>query len=162
MLKNVTVIILATAVLIFSLLPLCSCTQATDASALMREFCSAYGVSPTVYSPMVREGEEGYVKEDFFFSLYGEEPYAVRDFALVLLSDLDSIFECGVFVCYNDYDALTVSDMLERRIELIREVAASSGLKYPKDAFVMRENRCVVMAVLPDAEHARRIWKRII
>ncbi len=162
MLKKLIVITLTASVLLFSLFQLCSCAQSLSAMTFMQEFCSAYGVSSPVYSPTVREGEAGYVSEGFFLSLYGEEPYAVRDFAIILRSDLDGILECGVFVCYSDYDALTVSDMLERRIELIREVAASSGLEYPNNAFIMRENKCVVMSVLPDSERARRIWKRII
>ena len=141
---------------------LLSCAEGRSARALMEEFCSAYGIAHTVYSPEVREGEAGYVKDGFFAQLYGEGEEWVSDFAIVLLSDTAHLSECGVFICYTDYDAIQVTDMLHRRIKLIREVGAASGLAIPEGAFVYREGRCVVVCALPDEAIARRLWREIL
>ena len=162
MCKKLTVTILIAAILILLVLPLVSCSELADAHSLMTEFCSAYGIDTTIYSTTVQQGEEGYVTQRFFFSLYGEDMGSVSSFAVILDSDLDRISECGIFVCYSDYDAILVTDMLSRRLELIQGVAASSGLSLPDGAFIIRENKCVVLAALSDADQARRIWKRII
>ena len=156
--KNISVVIVfAVALTVFS-----SCSQNVNAYSAMREFCTSFGIRSVIYSPIVPEGAEGYTEAGFYESLFGEKPDTVSDYAVVLLSGLDYVGECGIFVCYSSYDALCVTEMLERRIEFIRSVSASSGLKFPEQSFVMRENGCVVFAVLPDAEEAKRIWKHII
>ena len=141
---------------------LCSCAEERDAHSMMSEFCSSFGIGSAIYSPTVPEGEEGYVKEGFFKSLFAEEQESVSDYAVVLLSGLDSAGECGVFVCRSAYDALLVTEMLERRTELVRSVAAAAGLSFPDEPFILRDGKCVVLCILPDASRARRIWKHII
>ena len=151
-------------IIILSTLVLClsACSEERSALAICREFASAYGVEGAIYSPTVREGEEGYVREGFFESLYGEPQDSVRDYALLLCSDLDSIGEVGIFICESDYDALLVTEMLGRRLENIRRVAASAGLGFPEGAFVMRKNKCVALCAIADAERAERILRRVI
>ena len=140
----------------------CSCEKAQSADLLMNEFCRTYGISATVYTPSAKEGETGYVTEDFFFALYGEGMERVADFAIIITSDLDTVFECGVFRSYTDYDAVLVTEMLNRRLDLMRSVSASSGLRMPEAPFVLRKSKYVVMAALPDAKRAADIWKRIL
>ncbi len=149
-------------VLSISVLALASCAEQRSALAICREFASAYGVEGVIYSPTVREGEEGYVREGFFESLYGEPQDSVRDYAILLCSDLDSISEVGIFICESDYDALLVTEMQECRLENIRRVAASAGMSFPEGAFVMRKNKCVVLCAISDAERAERILRRVI
>lgn len=141
---------------------LCSCEKKRPASDMMRDFCAELGLRGTVFSPDVPEGESGYVSGDFFSSLYGESDEYAADFAVVLLSDLEYAAECGVFICYSDVDAVRVTDMLHRRIELMRSVAAVSGLRFPEDAFVYREGRAVVMCALHGAPNARALWRAIL
>ena len=150
-------------ILLFSLAAsLLSCSEKRSARALMREFSIAYGIDSPIYSPDVREGEEGYINSGFFSELYGEGEEWVSDFAVVLLSDLEAASECGVFICYTDYDARQVSEMLRRRIELVRSVAAISGLSLPDGDFVYREGIVVVMAILPRTDTARKLWGEIL
>ncbi len=151
-------------IIILSTLVLClsACAEERSALAICREFAAAYGVEGAIYSPTVREGEEGYVREGFFESLYGEPQDSVGDYALLLISDLDEIGEVGIFICESDYDALLVTEMQECRLENIRRVAASAGMSFPEGAFVMRKNKCVVLCAIADAERAERILRRVI
>ena len=160
--RRVIAFLLLAPICSFLTLTLTSCSEERSAYMLMGEFCASLGVRGIIYSPEISEGEEGYVAEGFFEKLYGEGEEWVSDFAVVLLSDLGEVAECGVFLCYTDYDATQVTDMLHRRIELIRSVSAVSGLRFPDGAFVYREGRAVVMCVLDSAESARAAWRAIL
>ena len=153
---------LVIAISFLSVFSLASCEEKRTAALLMHEFCSARGMDPVIYTPSANEGEPGYVRSGFFDELYGEGESLVSDFAVVLLSDLARISECGVFICYTDYDALLMTDVLQRRIELVRSVAAVSGLRLSDGAFVYREGRAVVMCALSEPEDARKLWRTIL
>ncbi|MBQ9070815.1 MAG: hypothetical protein IJY23_05665 [Clostridia bacterium] len=130
--------------------------------AIMTEFCERYGREAVIYSPSVREGESGYVTEDFFLAVYGEEPESVSDFAVVFYSDLDSIGEAAVLICYTDYDALRATDTLRRRIDLLKTLGTGQDTSSLSDAFVMRSGRVVVMCALFDNGRARKCMEKIL
>ena len=153
---------LVLALCVAAALSLTACSRTRSAYGLMSEFCTCLRVRGVIYSPVVAEGDAGYVASGFFEKLYGEGEEWVLDFAVMLLSDLGGVSECGVFLCYTDYDATQVTDMLHRRIELIRSVSAVSGLRFPEEPFVYREGRAVVMCALDDAEGARAAWRAIL
>ena len=142
---------------------LCSCGgEARDASALMREFTSAYGFGGVIYSPSVREGEAGYTDDRFFESVWGEGAEYVSDFAVIFSSSLDKSGECAVFICYNDFDAARVCEMIYRRFDLIASLGIVTDTSCLEDSFVLRRGRAVVASALSDNERARNVWKKIV
>ena len=150
-------------ILFFALLiSFVSCKEKKDALTLMEEFISQYSLSGVVYSPSFGEGEEGYVSDDFFITMYSESSESVSDFAVLLQGDLDSVGECGVFLCYSDYDAILVSSILHRRIDFLKSFSLAIDTSSLASAFVMRKGRVVVMCALSDNELAHSVWKRII
>ena len=139
-----------------------SCEKGSDATLLMQEFRSGYGVGGVLYSYAVPEGERGYCDEEFFVRLYGETPDSVSDFAVLLLSGTRGVGECAVFVCYSDYDAVLVSDMCYRRIEFLMSLSGTVDVSFAEDAFVLRRGKKIVMCALADNDRARGIWKKLI
>ena len=162
MVRKITALVLFCVLCITLVLSLGSCSEERPAHALMAEFCASYGIRSAIYSPSAREGEVGYVADGFFAELYGEGEEWAEDYAVVLLSDLGRASECAVFICYTDFDAGQVTDMLHRRIELIRSICAVSGLAFPEGAFVYREGRAVVMCALDRPENAKKLWREIL
>ena len=146
-------------ILAFSLV---SCGEKPSPYSLMLEFCESYGIEDTVFSPVISEGEEGYTDEDFFKIVYGEGIEAVEDYAVVFLSSLDYVGECSVFLCYSEYDALVVCDMLRRRIDLMKSVGAGINTSYVSNAVVFKSGKYAVMCALSDNELAKRIWRRLL
>ena len=133
-----------------------------SALELMREFTEDYGWEGVIYSPSVREGEAGYADEAFFESVWGEGVEYVSDFAVVFSSSLDKSGECAVFICYNDFDAARVSEMIYRRFDLIASLGIVLDTSSLNDSFVLRRGRVVVASALPDNDRAKSVWKRII
>ena len=152
-------LILVLFILAFSL---ASCGQKPSPYSLMLEFCESYGIEDTVFSPLLSEGEEGYTDEDFFKIVFGEGIEAVEDYAVVFLSSLDYAGECSVFLCYSEYDALVVCDMLRRRIDLIKSIGAGINTSYVSDAVVFKSGKYAVMCALSDNELAKRMWRRLL
>ena len=61
--KTVSLILLM-ALTVMLVASFASCKEQRSAEALMREFCSSYGIFATVYTPEASEGDEGYVGRD--------------------------------------------------------------------------------------------------
>ncbi len=140
----------------------CACSETKSADYIMGEFVSAYGAGGVIYAKSVPEGESGYADSDFFPTMYGEGEDCVSDYAVLLLSDMDTVGECAVFICYSEYDAILVSDMCTRRLSLLRSLMGSVDVSFTEDAFIRRYGRVVVMCALSDNERAERIFDRII
>ena len=138
-----------------------SCGDVPSAAALMREFCTEYGIDAAVYSPEVSEGESGYVYDGFLETLYGDISGGVSDFAIILRSDGMETRECAVFIAYSESDALLIADACYERLELIRTVTLGDA-PYLDDAFVQRRGDTVVMCALSDNTLAHVLWKSIL
>lgn len=150
--------LLVAAAFVFSL---AACGEARSAYSIMERFLDGYGVSAVIYSPSLNEGEDGYVGEDFFSTLfiYGEE--YVKDYATVLLSDVFSVSECSVILCDDEYGAEKISGFCKERLQLLSRVSKMSGIGFPDGAFVKRYGRAVVLCALSDSARARRIFDGI-
>ena len=145
-----------------SLCGLVSCRESAAPYSMMLEFCKSYGISGTVFSPCVKEGESGYTDEDFFDNVFGGGSECVSDYAIVFVSNLNAVGECAVFSCYTEYDALVSCDAMSRRIDLIKTMGASIDTSYAFDAVVFKSGKYAVMCVLPDNALAERIWRKIL
>ena len=145
-----------------SLFFLVSCAQRQSPYSLMLEFCKNYGIDSVVFSPEISEGEAGYTDEDFFKTVFDEGIESVEDYAIVFLSSLDYVGECSVFLCYSEYDALRVCDMLRRRIDLLKSVGAGINTSYVSESVIFKSGKYVVMCSLADNELAERIWKKLL
>lgn len=160
--KGITRSVAVFLVIAFSLYGLVSCREAVPPYSLMGEFCKSYGITGTVFSPCVNEGEEGYTDEVFFNSVFGGGSEFVSDYAIVFVSDLNTVGECALFLCYTEYDALVSCDAMHRRIDLIKTMGASIDTSCAFDAVVFKSGKYAVMCVLPDNERAERIWRKIL
>lgn len=153
---------LSTCILVSSAFCFMSCKEQKSAHALMLDFCNAYGIEKTVFSPSVAEGSEGYANADFFEHVFGEKAESVSDYAVVFSSGLDRVQECAVLLCYSDYDALVACDILRRRVDLVKSMGASINTSYAADAVVFKSGKYAVMCVLSDNERAEKIWRKIL
>ena len=139
-----------------------SCDEGRTARELMDEFLDSYSAAGRLFSPEIPEGQEGHSTDAFFEKLYGDGREFVSDYAVFLSSDLESIEEAAVFVCYGEYDAMMVAQIAYRRIELIRSLGGSVNTDNLEEAFVFRKGRYVVMCLLEDNATAKRIWRSIL
>ena len=150
------------AILLALALLLVSCKEYAEPLFLMREFCKSYGVDSVVFSPSVKEGEDGYTDSSFFESVWSDGEELVESYAVFFLSNLSTAGECALFLCYSESDAITATEILTRRIELIRSLGSAIDSSFCTDAFVMKSGRYVVMCALGDNERAREIWERLV
>ncbi len=148
---------------VFLIVALPSCRNVTRTPhELMLEFKKEYKVGGVLYYSSASEGEQGYVYDGFFEALYGDGVGSVSDFALILLSQGDTVGECAVFLAYSEYDAVLISDMCYRRISFLASLGISQNTEFLDGAFVLRRGEYVVMCALEDNEDAKRIWKKLI
>lgn len=158
-------LILVSVLLCFSLLScyiFTSCKKSNPPYSLMLEFCESYGISDTVFSPSLKEWEQGYADEVFFETVFGDNSSSVSDYAIVFLSSLDIVGECVIFLCYSDYDALIACDILRGRVEILKSMGTGMDTSYLDDAAVFKSGRYAVMCALSDNERAERIWRKIL
>ncbi len=146
----------------FVLSSFCACSDIPSALEIANEFSLAYGIDVPIYAKAKSEGDAGFADSEFFYSMYGDGEECVLDYAVLLISDLDTVGECAVFVCYTEYDAILVSDMCKRRMLLLRSLMGSADVSFLEDSFIKRKGKIVVMCVLSDNERASRIFDRII
>ncbi len=158
-LKRSVAVFLVIALLICGLV---SCREYVQPYMLMVEFCKSYGISGTIFSPCVKEGENGYTDEAFFDNIFGGGSECVSDYAIVFVSDLNTVGECAVLLCYTEYDALVSCDAMRRRIDLIKTMGASIDTSYAFDAVVFKSGKYAIMCVLSDNKRAERIWRKIL
>ena len=137
-----------------------SCGVMPSARYLAETFREQYGIDAVIFSPGIPEGERGYVREGLFETLYGDHIGSVSDFALILHSDGESVYECAVMLAVSEYDAVILCDVLFERMELIRSVASDDTSL--DGAFVKRKGRLVVMCAMPDNRRAELIWEKIM
>lgn len=140
------------------LLSLVSCSRERSAYTIMQSFLREYGAEIVIYSPSVVEGEEGYVGDDFFETLfiYGEE--YVTDYAAALASDVFSVFECDVILCESEYGADKLEEFCRDRLQLLERVSKLSGIGFPDGSFVKRYGTVVVLSAISDNARAQRIF----
>ena len=143
-------------------LTIVGCEEKRSALDLMNAFCSEYAPAGVIYSPSIKEGDEGFAGEDFFVTMYFESSDSVTDYAVFLNSNTEIVCECAVFLCYSGYDAMNVSEMLYRRIDFLKSFALAIDTSCAEDAFVLRKGKTIVMCAMPDNELAYSVWKRII
>ena len=154
--------IIAFAIMLAFLVSLSSCSEKASPSEFLARFCKEYGVSGDILSPSYREGEPGHVDEEFFESVFFESPDSVSDYAIIFFSSLDRISECSVFLCYSDYDAILVVEMLWRRVDFLKTTAAGTDASNLSDAVVFKRGKYAVMCALSDNVSAEKIWRKLL
>ena len=132
------------------------CQRQVNASSLMLTFADCYGIEGTVYTTEGRPWDAGYLSDEMLMGLYGVQPPIYRSAAVLLCSDLYTVRECGIFVCEDRDDALTTALLLDARI---RQLARYDG---KTEGDVLSFGNTVVYFSLPDANHARDIWWRLL
>lgn len=148
--------------LLLSIICMSSCQRSVEAYKLMTELCYAYGIDRVIFSPSVKEGEEGYCPDGFLDSVFGDISESVSDYALLFISDLFSVGECAILVCYSTYDAIAVTEAALMRLELLRTESGGLDISALEGAFVERSGRTVILCALPDNDRARRLVRKII
>ena len=141
--------------LLFSL-SLISCSGETpSAHVLLSEFKSTVGASGIVYSKEVCEGESGYIDGNFFVSLYGTEADFESDFAVLLNSTLDTVYEAAVFVAFDKSSLYFAKDLCRGRLDFL------SRMGYGEDSVIVMQGMTVFYSTLPDSEKVADIWKSV-
>ena len=136
------------------ILPLSSCSREYDAYSMLCEFVSAYGAEGTVYSPIVPEGEDGYIYEGLVERIYlfsGEFP---ENYAIFLNSHPDYSSECGIFVCSDAEMLSMVEEMCLERIGLLCGRA--------ENAFLKKSGNLCFYSTMQDRVRAEKIFNEII
>ena len=141
-------------VLLSLLLGLSSCKNEPDAYELLSDFVNSYGAEGIIYSPLISEGEKGYMPSGMVERIYifcGNLP---RNFAVFLNSHADSRSECGVFVCSDAAQCQIVEEACLERIELLGQGS--------EVAFVKRTDNVVFYSTMTDRKRAEQLWREII
>ena len=138
---------------------LSSCSAHPGAHFGMASFAEVLG-GGVVYSPEIKEGEQGYIDGDFFALMFGEYYSFDGDYAVWLSSSLSSAEEGGAFFCDSSYSARIAAEMLLERIELVENLSSAASLDV-QESFVMQLGSAVVYYYGANAELARRTYKEI-
>ena len=139
-------------ILFLSIGAFCSCGRSYDAYEILTEFRDAYGASGIIYSPMVAEGESGYLYADLGEKIFVFSSDLPSNYAVMLNSHPDTPSECGVFVCADDGELRIAEAVALERIHLLGT----------EDAFVIRQGRVIFYSAMSDADRAKKIFKEIM
>ena len=146
--------ILSLLLLLCMVFSLTSCEKNVDAYDLLTEFISTYGAEGIIYSPIVPEGDDGYVRDGLTKRIYlysGEFP---ENYAIFFNGHTDFSSECAVFVCT---DADTLAMVEEMSLERIRLVASGAD-----HAFVRKSGSICFYSTMKDRARAEKIFSEII
>jgi hypothetical protein len=155
---GVTALVIATA--LSSALSLSSCSKEERiCGELMGEFQRGFGIGGVVYHLKANEGEVGFMREGFISDLLGEGEELISDFAYLSASTPDEVAECTLILCHTEYDAITAAELCRRRIELID--AVTDGDIRGK-SFLTKSGRYIVFGVIPEADSAKSLWRKIL
>ena len=144
-----TILLIVTFSLLFS-----SCERNRDAYEMLNEFIRTYGAEGIIYSPMVAEGNDGYIRDGLMEKTYRFHGHFPKNYAIFLNSHPDYSSECGVFVCTDVEMCERVEEMCLERIKLL-----AMGEKH---AFVKRSGTVVFYSTMPDRDRAEKIFNQII
>lgn len=134
---------------------LTSCHKRVSAEAILCEFSSAYPISATVYSPVRKNGEDGYIDEEMLFGMYGVTDHPTDEYALVLHSKVSTVREIGVFVTESGDERLRLYELLTDRIALLSSFADGEG-------FIRKYRAVVVYGFVDDSERALRLFDSLL
>lgn len=137
---------------LISILLLFGCGETASADEMLSEFIYAYGAEGVIYSSEAKEGEAGYVRDGLTEKIYVYEGNFPQEFAIYLNSHTDSASECGVFVCDDADEKERVTDMCEKRIDLLGT----------ENALILRSGNVVFYSTMTDKARTSEIWKKII
>ncbi len=157
MLKRFTIFILLLSLCVFP-----SCEQKESADIILRNFCAAYPFSTgQIYSSEEKESSPYFLTEEMLSTLYGEgERPLYSSGAVLLFADMDTIFECGIFVVRGGagklYDITRTETMFGGRIRQITRVFPMAEGK------MMRYGNVVTYVVTSDNERAEKILSRLL
>ena len=132
-------------VLLSLLLGLSSCKNEPNAYELLSDFVNSYGAEGIIYSPLISEGEKGYMPSGMVERIYifcGNLP---RNFAVFLNSHADSRSECGVFVC---------SDAAQ--CQIVEEACLESGRCGQRNGYDHRGSCCKALLFVQPWHIGRR------
>ncbi|GEM_PF-3995597 len=148
---------------LFLFLSLClfavSCGKEASTAQKMSRFAASYGKVGCVYSLAAKEGEDGYVGEDFFVALYGKRPQGLSDFAVFLGEELACIEECGALKGETNHDALTLYEVAQGRVLFLLSYQTEDGCK--EESFLCQYGKTVVYGVFSDGERAKTLLDAI-
>ena len=99
------------------------------------------------------------MREGFISDLLGQGEELISDFAYLSASTPGEILECTLILCYTEYDAITAVELCRRRIELID--AVTDGDIRGKN-FLTKCGRYIVFGVIPEADSAKSLWRKIL
>ena len=128
-----------------------------DCLAAMKEVAYELNLYTPIYTPRAKEGEEGYCREGFLYSLYGIDEGAVLDFAIIFTSTLDKFGEAAVFYCHTEYDARAMLDAARGRLRRALSSGGELDLSAIRSAEVGKVGRTVFVCALGDDGRAARI-----
>ena len=121
-------------IIIVALMLLSSCgADYTDSYKVVSDFCSDYRISGRVYSSLSGEGEEGYIDPSMIHLMFSRTELLPDDYALLMHTRLDTVFEIGVFVTRSGDERMELSEMCLDRIALLSSLSRGSGEVMIKD-----------------------------
>ena len=131
----------------------CSCRGGLPAAhRLLSDFTSSYGICGVLYSYEAKEGEEGFIADGFFTTLYGREADFENDFAVFLSSSVDTVYEAAVFVTEDESSRISAEELCRARLDLL------SKMGFGESAIFITRRSVIFYSTFPDAERAERIW----
>lgn len=130
-----------------------SCSAQPSARSMLSDFCASFGIEGVIYSPEVKEGQDGYISRRLFsdiYLFYGAPP---ENYAVMLNSRTDISAECGVFVTENGAELAALTEMCRERLYALG--AKDRGV-------VIESYGTVFYSTFDDGGKTREIWQTII
>ena len=130
------------------------CKREVSAENILRDFLVSYGTEGIIYTPNKMIHEEGYISEGLLEKVYiysGELP---DNFALFLNQKSFGGFEAGVFICEDEDERASVTEMCYERIDLLTDKEG--------EGLLIRCRNMIIYTTASDKERAEEILKKII
>ena len=145
--------IFALAALFSAVLCFASCKGEPSAHDMLSDFSELFGFDAVIYSPDVREGDDGYITKRFFSDVYVFHGAPPENYAVILNSRTEAFSECGVFYSDNSAELNLLEEMCNERID---------ALGAADRAVVIRAGGFVFYSTLSDTERVSDLWGMII
>ena len=146
-------VLCAFAILPVILFSLFSCSSEPSAYDMLSDFSELFGFDAVIYSPRVKEGEDGYITKRFFSDVYVFHGAPPENYAVILNSRTEAFSECGVFYSDNAAELNSLEEMCNERID---------ALGAADRAVVIRAGGFVFYSTLSDTERVSDLWGMII
>ena len=154
-------------------LALSACASKSSPESVLRALVEAEKgrVGGSIYFLSADEGENGYISDTAFASIYGfDRTLDGLSEGAIYLSDFCHPVELAVFLCNSTYAAEDIAVYLKGRIKTLYESASESARfsginedeyrEYIRSAEVIVSGRYVALIISSDAREAKRIFCR--